>query len=53
MKCGIEIEQQRLIYISKDLETEKNGKNLTLNDYGIRGNSNIMLVVRLPGGIRE
>ena len=49
-KCGIEVENQRLIYIGKDLAIEKNGKSMTFSDYGIRANCNIMLVMRLPGG---
>ncbi|KAI6653414.1 hypothetical protein LOD99_3633 [Oopsacas minuta] len=47
--CGIEVDAQRLIYTTKDLEVQRNGKELTLSDYGIHGNCNIMLVVRLPG----
>ena len=50
-RFGVQVENQRLIYISKDLETEKNGRAMTLCDYDINGGCNIMLVVRLPGGI--
>ena len=37
--------------MGKDLETEKNGNTMLITDYGVRGGCNIMLVVRLPGGV--
>lgn len=45
-KTGIEVEYQRLIYTSKNMEDDK-----TLADYeALRNGSNIFLVMRLPGG---
>ena len=50
-KFGIEVESQRLVYMGKDLQTKKNFRDMTFSDYNIRGGSNIVLVVRLNGGL--
>ena len=49
-KTGYEIQIQRLIYVSRELASERNGRESTFGDYGIRDGSNIMLVLRLSGG---
>ena len=49
-RTGYEIQIQRLIYVSRELASEKKGRESTFGDYGIRDGSNIMLVLRLSGG---
>ncbi|KAI6660680.1 Polyubiquitin-like [Oopsacas minuta] len=49
---GIDVEKQRLLYGSKDLEESHNGQVMTFEDYGIHAGASIVLVVRLPGGNR-
>jgi ubiquitin len=45
-KDGIEVDEQRLIFSSKQLEDPK-----TIGDYGITADSTISLVLRLSGGL--
>ena len=52
LKCGIEAEHQRLIFGGKELEDKKNGVVKTVKYYGIFNEATIMLVIRLPGGIK-
>ena len=47
---GIDVDDQRLLHCSKELQDNRNGKTCTLKDYDIHGGSNVILVVRLPGG---
>ena len=49
-RTGFEPDMQRLIFGSKQLETIKNGREMTFRDYDISDGSSIILVVRLPGG---
>ena len=49
-KTGYEIHMQRLIYDTKDLESVRDGKEMTFEDYKISNSSNIMFVFRLIGG---
>ena len=49
-KMGIEIQMQRLMYVYRELVSERNGREMTLRDYGICDNSCIMVIVRLVGG---
>ena len=46
VKEGFALHDQRLIYEAKQLEDEE-----TLSSYGIKKNSTLHLVIRLPGGI--
>ena len=47
---GISIDQQRLLFASKELEDIRNGQTMTFENYGIRSGATVVLVVRLPGG---
>ena len=49
-RTGFEPDKQRLIFVSKELETIMNGREMTFRDYGLSDKSYIMLVVRLTGG---
>eukprot|EP00800_Vazella_pourtalesii_P016745 TRINITY_DN489_c0_g1_i4.p1 TRINITY_DN489_c0_g1~~TRINITY_DN489_c0_g1_i4.p1 ORF type:complete len:245 (-),score=34.25 TRINITY_DN489_c0_g1_i4:70-804(-) len=50
IKTGFEPDEQRLIFVSKELKTIMNGREMTFRDYGLSDKSYIMLVVRLTGG---
>ncbi|KAI6646985.1 Ubiquitin [Oopsacas minuta] len=50
-KTGIEPENQRLLYGSKQLEDVRNGCTMKIQDYGLSNNCTVALVVRLLGGI--
>ncbi|KAI6655649.1 hypothetical protein LOD99_11374 [Oopsacas minuta] len=45
---GIDVDKQRLLYGSKDLENSRDGEVMTFEDYGIGGGASIVMVVRLP-----
>ena len=47
---GVSLENQRLLYGTKELEDTHAGNAMTLQDYGITGGATIVLVTRLPGG---
>ena len=53
LKTGVEVETQRLIYASKTLLDNENGKDKTLKDYNIYKGSTICMVMRLEGGFIE
>ena len=50
IKTGFEPDEQRLIFVSKELKTIMNGREMTFRDYGLSDRSTILLVVRLTGG---
>ncbi|KAI6647888.1 hypothetical protein LOD99_8475 [Oopsacas minuta] len=50
IKCGIQEEHQRLLYVGKELQNIRQEKKMTIVDYGISDQCTIMLVTRLPGG---
>ena len=48
---GVEPDSQRLIFGTKQLEDEKNGKEMTAADYGMSPTgTSVHMVLRLPGG---
>ena len=47
---GVDVDKQRLLFGSKDLEDKRGDKVMTFEDYGIRAGASITLVTRLPGG---
>ena len=47
---GIELDRQILMYIGRTLETVRGDREMTFGDYSLRDKSNIILVIRLPGG---
>ncbi len=47
---GIKVSQQVLIFKTKELQASVNRLAMTLGDYGIKNNSNIILATKLPGG---
>ena len=49
-KTGVEVESQRLLYGSRELETKLEGIEMTFEDYKINKGSSIIIVVRLTGG---
>lgn len=53
-KTGIERDEQRLIYLTKQLQsTDKDGKPLYLRDYNIQDNAQLVHVIRVHGGLGE
>ena len=49
-KTGTELDKQRLIFGDLELETIKNGREMTFGDYNISNGSSITNIVRLTGG---
>ena len=45
VKCGVKVEEQRLVGLGKQLENDK-----TIQDYGFGNLSNIEMTLRLHGG---
>ncbi len=50
LRSEIPVEGMRLLFAGKQLEDIKGGKTTTFATYGIKRNSTIHLVIRLPGG---
>ena len=50
IKTGFEPDEQRLIFGGLELETIKNGREMTFGDYNISNGSSITNIVRLTGG---